>query len=158
VHIREKTSADGERLTALWTAHFGAPHVVSRGREHRPLLLPGFVAEEGGALLGAVTFQRTGDELEIVTLDSQSEDHGVGTALLATIVSQAHARGIVRLWLVTTNDNMRALRFSQRRGWSICALHVNAVDAARKLKPEIPLTGDHEIPIRHEIEFEFRLD
>jgi hypothetical protein len=43
-----------------------------------------------------------------------------------------------RLRLVTTNDNIRALRFYQRRGWRMAALHLDAVDAARKIKPEIP--------------------
>jgi hypothetical protein len=65
-------------------------------------------------------------------------------------------RGQAR-WLITSNDNIRALRFYQRRGWDMVALYRNAVDESRKLKPEIPQRGDHDIPVRHEIEFELLL-
>lgn len=57
------------------------------------------------------------------------------------------------LWLVTTNDNVDALRFCQRRGFRLRALRAGAVDESRRtVKPEIPEIGDHQIPIRDEIE------
>lgn len=150
--IRPKTSADGAMLALQWTERYGAPNIVSRGREHHPLSLEGFVAEEDGQVVGALTFARRGDEMEIVTLDSFIENRGIGTALLAA-AALAGVEHMRRLCLVTTNDNIHALRFYQRRGWSIVGLHLDAVDAARKIKPQIPATGDHGIAIRHEIEF-----
>jgi hypothetical protein len=57
---------------------------------------------------------------------------------------------------VTTNDNAPAIRFYQRRGWDLVALHRDAVNESRRLKPEIPATGVDGIPIRHELEFERR--
>lgn len=39
-------------------------------------------------------------------------------------------------------------------GYYLVAVHVNSIEKARKLKPEIPPTGFHGIPIRHELEFE----
>ena len=36
-------------------------------------------------------------------------------------------------------------------------LYRNALDVSRRLKPEIPLVGEHGIPLRHEIEFEMIL-
>jgi hypothetical protein len=60
------------------------------------------------------------------------------------------------LWLVTTNDNTHALRFYHRLGFRLAALHPGAVEAARRLKPEIPLLGLDEIPIRDELELEIR--
>jgi RimJ/RimL family protein N-acetyltransferase len=78
----------------------------------------------------------------------------VGGALLEAMAERARQEGARRLWLVTTNDNIRAIRFYQKRGWDICALHRDAVAQSRKLKPQIPLTGEDGIPIRHEIEFE----
>jgi GNAT superfamily N-acetyltransferase len=153
--IRPKVAADSAALAAVWTDRYGAPNIVSRGREHHPLLLEGFVVEEDKRLLGALTFARLGDELEVVTLDSFVENRGVGTALLGTIVELARAGHMRRVCLVTTNDNIRALRFYQRRGWSMAALHLNAIELAREIKPQIPETGDHAIAIRHEIEFEF---
>jgi GNAT superfamily N-acetyltransferase len=132
--------------------------VVSRGVVHDAPALDSLVAEEDGALVGAVTLRQAGDEAELVTLDSAAENRGVGSALLDAAAAWARERGLRRLWLVTTNDNLRALRFYQRRGWSMCALHRDAVAAARLLKPEIPSIGDHGIPLRHEIEFELLLD
>jgi GNAT superfamily N-acetyltransferase len=59
-----------------------------------------------------------------------------------------------RLRLTTTNDNLDALRFYQRRGFRLVALRPGAVDAARALKPEIPVTGAHGIPLRDELDLE----
>ena len=157
MEIRRKTPTDNARLVPLWTGHFGAAVVVARGRRHDPAKLRGFVAEEDGTLLGAVTFLREEDEIEVVTLDSAVENRGAGTALLAAVEALARAEGVWRLCLVTTNDNIRAIRFYQKRGWNLCAFYRDAVAAARKLKPEIPLAGNNGIAIRHEIEFELRL-
>jgi len=73
-------------------------------------------------------------------------------------VEHARAAGCRRLWLITTNDNLRALGFYQRLGLDLCALHRDAVAVARRLKPGIPLTGRAGIPIRHELEFELLVD
>jgi len=60
-----------------------------------------------------------------------------------------------RLWLVTTNDNVDALRFYQRRGFCLVCVHRGAVDHSRAhLKPEIPLAGNNRIPLRDELELE----
>ena len=156
IQVREKQPGDSAALMALWTAHFGSPVVVARARKRDPAKLPGFVAEEDGKLLGAVTFLREEDEIEVITLDSAAENRGVGTALLEAVAALAKEQGVWRLCLVTTNDNIRAIRFYQKRGWNLCAFYRDAVAAARKLKPQIPLIGEDGIPIRHEIEFELR--
>jgi ribosomal protein S18 acetylase RimI-like enzyme len=157
MRIHDKNMHDPQRLVALWIRHFGSPQVVTRGRKVDPLELDGFVAEEDGALLGAVTFLRHGAEIEIVTLDGAVENRGAGTALLDAVIARARADGVRRLFLVTTNDNIRAIRFYQKRGWDMVALHRDAVAEARKLKPEIPVIGADGIPLRHEIEFELNL-
>jgi hypothetical protein len=60
-----------------------------------------------------------------------------------------------RVWLVTTNDNLDALRFYQRRGFRIAQVRPGAVDETRKtLKPSIAEVGDFGIPIRDEIVLE----
>ena len=53
---------------------------------------------------------------------------------------------------MTTNDNVDALRFYQKRGFPLQTLRVNMLETSRKLKPEIPLNGNYDIPIRDEIE------
>jgi ribosomal protein S18 acetylase RimI-like enzyme len=157
VILREKRHSDGARLASVWKERYGGTSIVSRGVEHFPLDLEGFVAEADGEMLGALTYTFHGGDLEVVTLDSFAENRGAGTALLAAAVEEARALGAGRAWLVTTNDNIRALRFYQRRGWDMAALHRDAVATARRIKPSIPPTGDHDIAIRHEIEFEHRL-
>ncbi|WP_157452884.1 hypothetical protein [Brevibacillus sp. SKDU10] len=56
--------------------------------------------------------------------------------------------------MMTTNDNLEALRFYQRRGFVITGIRINAVEIARQMKPTIPV-GDFGIPIRDEIDLEF---
>jgi GNAT superfamily N-acetyltransferase len=99
-----------------------------------------------------------GDECELVTIRSLREGRGVGRALLNAVRDAAHEAGCTRLWLITTNDNLRALELYQRWGMEIVALHRHAVTKARRhLKPSIPERGTHGIPIAHELELELRL-
>jgi ribosomal protein S18 acetylase RimI-like enzyme len=93
--------------------------------------------------------------MEIAILESFHEGQGVASALLAQCVAVALGAGAARLWLITTNDNVEALRFYQRRGFVLVAVHRDAVTRAREtVKPELPLVGFHEIPLRDEIELE----
>ena len=66
----------------------------------------------------------------------------------------ARAGQCTRLWLITTNDNLRALRFYQRRGFRLAALHRDALETSRRLKPSISEIGFHGIPLRDELELE----
>ena len=91
-------------------------------------------------------------------MDSLEAGIGVGTQLIEAAKHAAASAGSERLWLITTNDNTDALRFFQTRGFSLVAVHRNAVTEARKMKPEIPLYGLNSIPIRDEIELEIILD
>jgi ribosomal protein S18 acetylase RimI-like enzyme len=67
------------------------------------------------------------------------------------------AAGCRRLWLITTNDNTPAIRFYQRQGMRVVAVHHNAIVDARRIKPEIPEFGVDGQPICDEIEFEIDL-
>jgi ribosomal protein S18 acetylase RimI-like enzyme len=155
--LRAKTRADDRALAEVWAETHAGSTIISRGRALDALALPGLVAEEDGKVVGAVTWHRDGDALEVVTLDGFVENRGVGTALLAAAVEEARRSGVHRAWLITSNDNMRAIRFYQRRGWNLVALHRDAIMQARKLKPDIPMLGNEDIPIRHEVEFELVL-
>ena len=127
--------------------------MVSRGRLFDVLDHEGFVAELDGEWLGYATFYVAGYELEVTVLESTSTGRGIGSALLAACVAAALERGLGRVCLVTTNDNIDALRFYQRRGWVLAAFRRDAVTEARRtLKPEIPQTGNDDIPIRDELE------
>ena len=49
------------------------------------------------------------------------------------------------------------MRFYQKRGFVLVAVHRNALAESRRLKPEIPLIGIDDIPLRDEIELEMEL-
>jgi GNAT superfamily N-acetyltransferase len=92
---------------------------------------------------------------EVLTLHAADQWRGAGTALIEEVERIALDSGCRRVWLITTNDNIHGLRFYQRRGFRLAALHAGAVDRSREsLKPEIPVVGEHGIPIRDELELE----
>ena len=89
--------------------------------------------------------------------DGHLQWHGAGTALIEAVEQLAAQHGCARLWVITTNANIDALRFYQRRGFCLAAVHRGAVDDSRsRLKPEIPEVGAYGIPLRDEIELEKR--
>ena len=157
IQIRPLSLNDAGWVREFLVEHWLSTKIVSRGRVHSADQLPGFVALEDARRVGLVTYRIEGDECEIVTLNSVLEGHGVGTKLVDEVKSAALSRDCRRVWVVTTNDNLRALGFYQRRGFSLFALHPNALKASRNLKPEIPLIGLDGIPIRDELELEMLL-
>ena len=111
-----------------------------------------------GELVGVATYVVEGDVCELLTLHAASSWTGVGSALLAAVQDLAREAGCRRLWVVTTNDNVDALRFYQRRGFRLTHVRPGAVDRSREtLKPEIPRSGAHGIPLRDELELEMTL-
>jgi ribosomal protein S18 acetylase RimI-like enzyme len=91
---------------------------------------------------------------EVISIDALEEGRGIGSALLLAVVYAAGSAGCRRVWLITTNDNVNALRFYQKRGFRLVALYPDAVTASRRIKPEIPLVGNDGIPLRDELELE----
>jgi ribosomal protein S18 acetylase RimI-like enzyme len=129
---------------------WGSERAVAHGVAFRPATLPGFVAIDDERPVGLLTYHVDGDACEIVTIDAFEEGRGVGTALLAAVRALGHRR----LWLVTTNDNVRAQRFYESRGFRLAAIREGAVARSRELKPEIPLVAADGTPIADELEYE----
>lgn len=155
--IKPLGEVDRSWVRAFVTEHWGAPAVISRGQVHYPERLPGFYALVDGARAGLVTYHISGAACEIVSLDSLQAGIGLGSALVGAVRAAAAAAGCTRLWLITTNDNLHALRFYQKRGFELVAVHRGAVQESRRLKPQIPLIGLDGIPLRDEIELEMNL-
>ncbi len=147
-----------EKIRGLVVSRWGADYVVAHGQVFRPHELPSFFALSGAELKGLATYWLEGNSCELVTLDSLDEGQGIGSALLSAVVGEARRAGARRLWLVTTNDNLRALRFYQKRAFRLVAVHSNAVERSRKLKPSIPELGCDGIPLRDELELELTLN
>jgi ribosomal protein S18 acetylase RimI-like enzyme len=132
--------------------------MVVRGEAVDMAGLPGFVWLEKGRIIGLITYRMHTDGVcEIMSLDSLQENRGIASALIAQVVSMARSAGCPAVTLITTNDNIRALAFYQKRGFDMAAFYRDSVAACRVLKPDIPLIGDHGIPLRHEIELEMKL-
>jgi GNAT superfamily N-acetyltransferase len=156
--VRVKAPPDEAWARETLTVRWGTTIVACLSGLHDAAALDGLVAELDGAPAGLVTYAVQGDACEVVTLDSLVPGHGVGSALLRTLADVATSLGCRRVWLTTTNDNLPALRFYQRRGWDLVRLHHNAVHEWRRtIKPQMPERGLDGIPLAHALELELRL-
>jgi N-acetylglutamate synthase-like GNAT family acetyltransferase len=156
-HIRPVLEDDKVWVSQLIREHWGSEIVVVHQVVYTPAELPGFIVVQGDQRMGLITYQIQENECEIVSLNSLNPSVGIGTSLLEAVVNNAREEGCQRVWLITTNDNIQALRFYQKRGFQLVAIHRNAVDESRKIKPEMPILGENGIPIRDEIELEMNL-
>jgi ribosomal protein S18 acetylase RimI-like enzyme len=136
---------------------WGDDIVTGRGKVWTPAELPGFAVFEADECVGLVTYELDGEACEIVTIDAVREGEGIGTALLEEVVNAARAAGCARVQLLTTNNNVRALAFYQKRGFRLVALLPGELDEQRKLKPSIPETDSAGLPIRDELHLELAL-
>jgi ribosomal protein S18 acetylase RimI-like enzyme len=155
--VRPVQATDRNWIESFVKSHWGSEIVVAKARVIRPSNLDGFAAFKGKNAVGLLTYQIEGPDCEIVTLDSTAEGEGIGSSLIYTVKGRAKAKGCRRLWLITTNDNLRALGFYQRRGFRLIALYPNALEASRRLKPQISMKAANGIPIRDELELELEL-
>ena len=152
ITIRAATDADQEKKNNALVEHWGSTRIVTRGRIHATDQLPCLIAEVDGEMVGFLTYEIYGQECELISINAFESGKGIGTALLKRLREIAEENNCRGIWLITTNDNVEAMRFYQIKGFYFVAVHRDAVMAARRLKPEIPVIGNHGIPIRDEIE------
>ncbi|HEX8990138.1 MAG TPA: GNAT family N-acetyltransferase [Anaerolineales bacterium] len=157
VLYRRSGPEDNPQVHAFWREHWGDDCVLVHGSIYRPEQVDGFIASEGDAWVGLLTYALREDACEIVSLDSLREGEGIGSRLIEQVTAEARRAGCKRLFLITTNDNLKALGFYQRRGFELAAIRPGAVTASRMIKPSIPLVGFNGIPLRDEIELEMFL-
>ena len=155
IEVRPVTPADIAYVQQSLTAAFHGTVVAVHDELIDAAALPAAIAWDGAEPAGLLTYRIVGADWEIVSIAADRPGSGAGTALLGWIRETAATAGADRLWLVTTNDNVRALRFYQRHGYDLVAVHRDAVTRARALKPAIPRELDG-IPLRHELELEVR--
>ena len=157
IKIRRTELKDKPWIKKLIETQWGSDFIVTRGRKYYYDKLEGFIAETKGINRGLITFRVEDREIEIISLDSLLEKKGVGTELINKVIEFAVELKARRVWLITTNDNVDAIKFYQKRGFRIIRIHPGAIDLSRKLKPSIPAVGNYGIPIRDEIELEMKL-
>ena len=156
-HIKKIDKSNRQKVLEIIVQEWYSTKVVAKGKIYDTKLLHGFVVEHRNKILGIITCHIQMDKYQICTLNSLDENKSIGTSLVNRAVKDAKAKKCTCVWLITTNDNINAIRFYQKRGFELKALHNNAIEKSRKLKPEIPLTGFYDIPIVHELEFERKI-
>jgi len=154
VQIRPLNQSNHKWAMDLIKDVWASTRIISKGKIHDTNELPGIIAIHKNDRVGLLIYNIIGDECEIVSFNSLKENIGIGTALLKEIERVCTLKRCKRLWVITTNDNIDALRFYQKKGFKIVAIHSNALEQSRKLKPEIPFLGSNDIEIRDEIELE----
>lgn len=156
-HISEIKSEDKPIVHSFISNSWGSSMSVSKGQIFNTTELPGFICKMDNKVIGLITFNIQEKNCEIVTLDSNIRNQGLGIKLINRVIEKAKLHKCNRVWLITTNDNSNAIRFYQKRGFDWVGFYKDSMQGSRKLKPEIPEFGINNIPIRHEIEFELKL-
>lgn len=149
--VRPLGDADRSRAGAWIRERWGDEVMAAHGEVFSPADHAGFVA---GDWEGLVTYRIAGDACEVTLLEADPPGRGTGTRLLDAVIGVARERSCRRVWLVTTNDNLEALAWYERRGFGVTAVRHGAVDRARAtLKPSIPThNAANGLPIRDEVE------
>lgn len=141
------------KIIDFFKLHWGSSEMVISSGVYDCSKLDGVAVVNGeDEIIGLITYIMKDNECEIISLDSIEEGKGIGTSLVQEVEKLALKEKCKLLKLVTTNDNLQALKFYQKRGFILSRIFLNAVEKARKIKPEIPLMGNDGIPIRDEIE------
>ncbi|HSS68881.1 MAG TPA: GNAT family N-acetyltransferase [Nocardioidaceae bacterium] len=157
--ITVRAVRDDERnwMASTLARDWGSTQVARRGELVDAMAHPAYLVEADGQPAGLAVVAVRGDEIEVLSIGVSVRRRGAGRALMQRCASHGRETGCRRLWLTTTNDNIGAIAFYQHIGLDLCALHRDAVDEARRLKPSISTHGEGGIPIKHELEFELLL-
>ncbi|KGX91631.1 N-acetyltransferase GCN5 [Pontibacillus halophilus JSM 076056 = DSM 19796] len=142
-----------EQLTAFLERQWGSSQMVVSGKVFNCEQIDAFVGIVDDVIVGLLTYELNGGA-EIVSLDSVHEGNGMGTALLQALEDHLVHKGIEVVRVVTTNDNVHAIRFYQKRGYRMTAVVTGGAEQSRLLKPTIPMIGNDGIRIRDEIVME----
>lgn len=154
--IRPIEKTDKNWIKKVMVDAWGSEMIVA-SKLFNTLTLPGFIAETDNKPTGIVIFDITDGRLEIVSLNSILEGQGIGSALIEKVKKLAREKDLKNTWLVTSNDNIDSLKFYQKRGFRITKVYPDAIDEARKIKPEIPKIGNYGIPLKDTLELEYRI-
>jgi ribosomal protein S18 acetylase RimI-like enzyme len=153
VLVRQAEPEDVPDVMALLRRDFGRATVIGFGETMAIEDCPMLIAEMRGELAGALAYRLLPDALHVVALatDPIWQRSGVATHLEAEAVFIAQRHGVRRLLFATTNDNLPALYFYQRRGWTVTAVIVGGMLESLGRQPGLGFAG---IPVRDEIRLE----
>jgi ribosomal protein S18 acetylase RimI-like enzyme len=129
VLVREATDADRASARELFTRDFGRTKIVAYGEVMDIDQMPALVAVRYEDPSGALAYRLHGDALHIVALatDPMWQRSGVARHLVAEAELIARRLNLRRLVVATTNDNLPALYFYQRRGYRMTDFVPNSI-------------------------------
>ena len=149
--IKEITIENREKVVLFFKENWGSTEMVVSTGVYQCDQLDGFIFEDNNQIVGLVTYVLKDNEIEVISLDSLQEGKGIGSSLMEKVEYIAMQKKLHVVSLVTTNDNLNALRFYQKRNYRITSIIPNGVNKARNLKPSIPLIGHDGIPLNDEL-------
>jgi len=155
VLVRQAAPEDREPSLALFRHDFGRAAIVAFGEVMTLENHPAIVAEMKGELAGALAYRLQPGAFQIIALatDPMWQRSGVASHLVGEAELLTRRHGLSRLVFATTNDNLPALYFYQRRGWTITEVAAGAM-ITRSPAAHVGFAG---IPVRDEIRLEKRL-
>lgn len=148
---------EDDEVRKILEEHWGSTTIIAMDRVHTIEDLSGFLAIQKNMAAGLITYEMRENTCEIVTLNSLIPRIGVGSELVNRCVKLAREENCENIWVATTNDNTDAMKFYQKRGFRFRQIYPDKIDEYRKQKPEIPLIGMNEIPMKDEIVFDMVL-
>lgn len=152
IAVRPKDDGDEAWIREVLRRCWGGPEIVAGGgRMVDATRLPALIAGEREGLT-TYAIAAAGRSAELITLNALTPGCGVGTALVEALITLLASAAIVELRVSTTNDNLDALRFYQRRGFRLALVIPGAIDEARRLKPGIPPIGGYGIAMRDRLD------
>lgn len=157
VHEEYFNASNNEEVISVLTEHWGSIHIVSCGKITDASVLPRIIArDKSGKLVGLATYaiDVASKQCELVSINSIVQGKGTGSHLLKEIEMMAKKLNCVKVWLITTNDNLKAAAFYIKNGYRLIGIHLDALDKSRELKPQIPKIGSNGIPLQDEWKFE----
>ena len=156
VLTREATPGDQRSVLELFRRDFGRTSIATFGEVVPLESTAAIVADMQGEISGALAWRPRENALQIVALatDPMWQRSGVGGYLVAEAEVVARRNGADRIVLATTNDNLPALYFYQRRGYRITEV---VRDAWRDHAELVIAAGFGDIPVLDELRLEKKL-
>lgn len=153
VLVREAADDDRAAVMDLFRRDFGRSRIVAFGSLVTLDDAPALVAVMKQEIAGALAYRLRGDALQIVALATEAtwQRSGVGGYLVAEAELLARRLDLPKVVFCTTNDNLPALYFYQRRGYRITEVIVGTLVPHN---PPPDNTGFAGIEVRDEIRLE----
>lgn len=153
--VRPATEAE---IEADWREFTGGPPVIGALRDYAASDVEGVLwSDPATGRRGLVSWWIDGERAEIASVHAEPPGSGTGTRIMDAAEAELRRLGVKTVLLATTNDNVRALNFYQRRGYRLVRLHLDAMERVRAAKPGVPVAGRDGVSLRDMWELEKEL-